>query len=123
MSYDPKLRKFIRKEVKNFEKADFAGYIVAISKTHAEFRMTSPKWGVIRINGDEVRFTSKREDFKSKEDQLEANELSAHILYQLRDILALGFDFIDKMIAGLEEKFDIKHESFKDFHPEDNEDI
>lgn len=123
MSYDPELRKFIRQEVNNFEQADFAGFIIAISKTHAEFRMTFPKWGVIRINGDEIRFRSKRKYFKSKKAQHMATELSVHILFQMRDIIALCFDFIDRIIDMLQEKFEIEHKPYEDFHPEDYEDI
>lgn len=119
---DPRLRNTIKRAVRQLDDQDFAGIIIAVSKTHVEFRMNFPRrWGALNLEGDQLRFRCLRENYKSVEDQRTAMEESLHIIYQFRDILKLNFDWISTIIGEVEKQFDVDHEPFHGFYPADKE--
>lgn len=79
--YDPKLRE-IAEEFKSLCKNyDVGAVVLFVSPSHAEFvNYISPSWSVAKIEGPGLRFRSKREDFKSKEEQDHATESTTHML-------------------------------------------
>ena len=116
-NYDPKLRKTVEEIKWILEREDFAGIVIAISESHAEFRITFPRWGVITLKRNELRFKSDKKDFHSRDEQHKAIESSVHVIFQMADLLSLNFKYIDKMKEMLEDKFEIDHKPLSDFYP------
>lgn len=80
--YDPKLREAALEFEQLCKRYDCVGVALFVSKTHSEFiNYLSPTWSVMKLeppNG--LRFRSKKEDFKSKEEQHENTNATAHAL-------------------------------------------
>lgn len=80
--YDPKLREAAEEFKALCQKYDCAGVVLFCSPTHSEFvNYLSPSWSVMRVeppNG--LRFSSKRGDFATQEEQHRCTEATAHVL-------------------------------------------
>jgi hypothetical protein len=105
------------------KKHDMAGAITVISKERAAFRYHFPTWSVVRLQeapdgGLAVRIKSKLADFPSREAQNTANELSAHIVYQMRDIATNTFGMCMMVAEKMNEHWDVTHAPNSDFDPE-----
>ena len=120
-NYDPKLREVARKIKRLLKRNNVAGSFVVVSKTHSEFRFHFPTWSAVTLKGNELRIRAKREDFVSLEDQKETVENSVHILCQIRDIAGLIFKNMQGILDLLSKKFNITHEGFSGFYPEDED--
>lgn len=118
MAEDKRYRQCVAEIAGVLQKYDMAGAITVVSKERAMFRYVFPTWGCISINGSELRFRAKREDYPSSEAQHEAVELSTHIVLQMRDIAAQTFTMCEHIHKQLAEKFEIEHDAFADFDPE-----
>ncbi len=102
---------------------DMAGAITVISKERAAFRYHFPTWSVVKLQeapdgGLAVRIKSKAADFPSREAQNTANELSAHIVYQMRDIATNTYGMCSMVIDKMSEHWEMQHTSHSDFDPE-----
>lgn len=115
---DKRYRECVAEIVGVLQKYDMAGAVHIVCKERAMWRYHFPTWGVIKVNDIGIRFHSKREDFPSLEAQRQAVELSAHIVFQLRDMAALTFGQMDKIAKMIEERFDVEHRGGVDFDPE-----
>lgn len=105
------------------QKYDMAGAVSVISKERAMFKYHFPTWSVaqLRMNKDgsgEVRIKSKSDDFPSQEAQREANELTAHLVYQMRDIAMNTVAASNAIISKMSEVWQIEHTPYTDFDPE-----
>ena len=105
------------------KKYDMAGAITVISKERAAFRYHFPTWSVVKLQeapdgGLGVRIKSKATDFPSREAQHKANELSAHIVYQMRDIAMNTYGMCVAVGEKMDEHWDVTHVSHSDFDPE-----
>jgi hypothetical protein len=105
------------------KKHDMAGAITVISKERAAFRYHFPTWSVVKLQeapdgGLAVRIKSKAADFASREAQNTANELSAHIVYQMRDIATNTYGMCTKVAEKMNEHWHVTHVSGLDFDPE-----
>lgn len=105
------------------KKYDMAGAITVISKERAAFRYHFPTWSVVKLQeapdgGLAVRIKSKAADFPSREAQHRANELSAHIVYQMRDIATNTYGMCTMVAEKMNEVWDVTHVSHADFDPE-----
>ena len=98
--YDPMLREAMTEINGILEKYDIAGFIALISPTHAEFKLTidKPSWSNLRFlkDGKAVHF---KVHMKSDPENTEA---TAHALYSLRDLCALGFGQTNDIIEMVE---------------------
>lgn len=118
MSDEKKYRECMAEIVAVLQKYDMAAAITVISQERAMFRYQFPTWSCISLEGEHVRFRAKSGEFPSKEAQQQSVNLSAHIVYQMRDISAQTFSMCEAIIKELEKKFHITHESYADFDPE-----
>jgi hypothetical protein len=105
------------------KKYDMAGAITVISKERAAFRYHFPTWSVVKLQevpdgGLGVRIKSKATDFPSREAQHKANELSAHIVYQMRDIATNTYGMCTAVAEKMDEHWNVTHVSHSDFDPE-----
>ena len=105
------------------KKYDMAGAITVISKERAAFRYHFPTWSVVKLHeatdgGVGVRIRSKAADFSSKEAQQKANELSAHIIYQMRDIATNTYGMCSMVAEKMDAAWNVTHVSHSDFDPE-----
>lgn len=119
--YDSKLKEAMAEIQAILEKHDIAAHITLVSPTHGEFTYHFPTWGVITpeekndLTG--FRFRSKREDFASKQAQLDATEVSVHVLFSLRDVAANTVIMMDAIATELRQHMEIDHVPFADFTP------
>jgi hypothetical protein len=100
------------------KKYDMAGVVHVVSKERSMWKYHMPTWGVIKLIDGGIHIYSKREDFPSLEAQKEATELSAHVVFQLRDLAALEFKHFDGVCKAFESRFDVDHQGGLDFDPE-----
>ena len=105
------------------KKYDMAGAITVISKERAAFRYHFPTWSVVKLQeapdgGLGIRIRSKAADFQSTEDQQRANELSAHIVYQMRDIATNTYGMCTMVANKMGEYWEVTHVANSDFDPE-----
>lgn len=105
------------------KKYDMAGAITVISKERAAFRYHFPTWSIVKLHeamdgGLGVRIRSKAADFSSREAQQKANELSAHIIYQMRDIATNTYGMCSMVAEKMNAVWDVTHVPHSDFDPE-----
>lgn len=105
------------------KKYDMAGAITVVAKDRAHFRYHFPTWSVAQLQeapggGLGVRLRSKAADFPSKEDQRKANELTAHIIYQMRDCAMNTIGVCKAVIEKMEQAWVVEHNPRADFDPE-----
>lgn len=105
------------------KKYDMAGAVTVISKERAAFKYHFPTWSVAQLHEDTgggvgVRLRSKAADFPSKKAQHKANELTAHIVYQMRDIAVNTVGVCETIAAKMNEVWDVTHVANADFDPE-----
>lgn len=117
---DPKLRKTARDIKKILKQNDYAGSFVIVSKTHAEFRMHLPGWTAVKIDGNQIHIRAKREDFKSKADQVKVVENTVHVLENMRMIGGMIFENMDDIIKKIEKTIEITYTDL-DFVPDDED--
>lgn len=118
LPYDPDLKEAMLKIQEIMDEYKIGGSIALASKTHAEFLYYFPKWSIVQIEkGSGVRIRSKREDFKSKEEQHQVNTESCHFVARIRDISGDAFMIFEDIFKQLDEHFGIDHEPFSKFTP------
>jgi hypothetical protein len=118
--YDPKLKEAMLEIQEILDKHKIGGNIALTSQSHSEFLYHFPEWSVIQFDKNkpgEVRIRSKREDFKSKEEQHQMTRYSTHIVAQNRDLAGRSFEVFDTLFKELEKYFDIEHKPFHGFTP------
>lgn len=120
---DKRYRECMAEIIGILQKYDMGGAITVISKERAMFKYHFPTWSVARLEMNKdgsgrVEIESKKEDFPSLAAQHEANELTAHLVHQMRDIALNNVGAANAIIAKMSEVWDIQHKSFADFDPE-----
>lgn len=65
-----------------------------------------------------MRLRSKASDFPSKEEQRVANELTAHIVYQMRDCALNTVGVCATIAEKMDEVWTVEHTPNADFDPE-----
>lgn len=120
MQYDPHLRKTIKSMIKKAKRENVAAFVIAVSPTHSEIRLSFPPWTCITLEGNGIRFRSKKSDFDSDSLQKKITEDSVHVLMQINDLCGMTHKYTDELITQFKKHFDIYHEPFKDFYPADD---
>jgi len=120
MSYDPKLKEALAEIRAICTKHDIAGYIALISQTHGEFGLeVTPSWSCAKWEDKSegvLRMRIKESEVgKEKADTLAEN--TAHMIYQLRDLTALGFSYAAKLAELFGKQVGVEHVSFRHFTP------
>ncbi len=105
------------------KKHDMAGAITVVAKDRAHFRYHFPTWSVAQLHeatggGLGIRLQSKASDFPSKEAQRVANELTAHIVYQMRDCAANTIGVCSALAEKMDAAWEVEHTPNVDFDPE-----
>lgn len=105
------------------KKHDMAGAVTVVAKDRAHFRYHFPTWSVVQLHeapggGLGVRLRSKATDFPSKEAQRTANELTAHIVYQMRDCALNTIGVCATLAEKMDEAWTVEHTPNADFDPE-----
>ncbi len=79
--FDPKL-KTAAKEIEDIlMKYDILASMLLVSPSHSEYLFhLKASWSVMTFDGMKLRFRSKLEDFKSKEEQDKSTEASVHAI-------------------------------------------
>ncbi len=116
---DPKLRKTARDIKKILKQNGYAGSFVIVSKTHAEFRMHFPSWTAIKLDGNQVRVKAKREDFKSKADQIKMVDDTVHVLENMRMVGGMIFENMNNIIKMIEKTIEITYSNDLGFVPDE----
>jgi hypothetical protein len=92
--------KVAAEEIKEIlRKHDLAGAVSLHSPGHGEFFIhLNPSYSnAYMYNDNEVRFHSKRSDFKTLEEQLQKQADTSNMLKILMDITAMNFGYIQQM--------------------------
>lgn len=121
MTDDTRYRECMAEIIAVLQKYDMAGAITVVSKERAMFKYFFPTWSCIIFGEDHIRFRSKREDYASAEAQHQAAELSAHIVFQMRDIAKNTKNLMESICVQLIEHLGVEHVPFADFDPECNQ--
>lgn len=105
------------------KKYDMAGAVTVVSKERAAFKYHFPTWSVAQLHEDTgggvgVRLRSKAADFPSPAAQKEANELTAHIVFQMRDIAVNTVGLCGMLAEKMDKAWDVTHTPRADFDPE-----
>lgn len=122
LDYDPKLKEAAAEIRSICRKFDIAAYVVLVSPTHSEFVLeVEPSWSATHWENAEngnpaLRFRVKSAEVgKDKAQRLV--DLTCHMIYQMRDLCALGFKFTESMIRLVETQVDVDHKPFSNFKP------
>lgn len=108
--YDPRLQK-AEKEISDImKKYDIGGTVAMVSDTHAQFAIRFPDWSLVNFEGDRLRM-------RTDKDNPELTNQSAHLLFAMRDMLAMQYTGLNeasnKFIEAVESKGgSIDHEPF-----------
>lgn len=104
------------------KKYDLAGAVTIVSKERAAFKYHFPTWSAAQIceasAGISIRLSPKREDYVSREEQRKVAELTAHIIYQMRDVAVNTVGVCGAVAETMEKAWDVKHTPRADFDPE-----
>lgn len=104
--------KVIAEEIKEIlRKHDVAGAVSLHTPGHGEhFVHLTPSYSCVYVVSDnEIRIHSKKENYKSREEQHKKQEDSANMLHILTHVTAMNFHIIDSLYKKLEEITEIKH--------------
>lgn len=109
---DPKLKEAMSEITAILKKHDIAGVINLVSPTHSEFRYEiDPNWGCgYWEDKDKGLFR-----FKGNKDTHQKIELTAHMLFQLRDLSALYFKNMDTLCEQFQTQVKVEHTGFAEF--------
>ncbi len=123
MSYDIELKKAMESIKAILKKYDIASSIVLVSHNNSEFLYELPTWSAMQWNDDgkSMKIKSKKNDFKTSDQQRINLEQSVHIIAQNRDIAAQSFEMFQKVYETLEKHIEIKHKSYSGFEPHRDE--
>lgn len=117
---DPKLKEAMAEIRGICKKHDIAGYITLVSETHSEFGLEiTPTWSAAHWEDKTqgaLRFRVKEAEV-GKEKAKKLTELTCHMIYQIRDLCAQGFMYMEKMTGMIEEQIKVEHKSFSGFEP------
>lgn len=114
MQYDPKLKEAIAEIDAILTKHDIAAQITLCSQTHTEFAHRFPTWSPLFISDEhKMRFRSKLADYPSQEAKDEAAGFGVHILASFREMAALHFGTMDKMLEMLSKHMEIEFDPIK----------
>lgn len=118
--YDPKLKEAMAEIRSICRKHDIAAYCALVSPTHSEFGLEiTPTWSAAyweNKNEGKLRFRVKQAEV-GKENARILIELTCHMVYQIRDLCAQGFQFAEGMTKLIEQQVEVDHKSFADFEP------
>lgn len=112
---DPRLQAAMSEILGVFKKYDIGGHVTLVSKTHAQYAFVfDPSWSAIKPRGDVgVRLRATAEDFGGdKAARNKAIELSAHLLFQVRDMSLQSARQCQSLIEPLQAIVPIDHESY-----------
>lgn len=104
--------KVVAEEIKEIlRKHDVAGAVSLHTPGHGEhFVHLTPSYSCVYvINDNEARIYSKKEDYKSREEQIKKQGDSANMLYILSHVTAVNFNIIETLYNKFEEITEIKH--------------
>lgn len=118
MADDKRYRECMAEIIGVLRKYDMAGAITVVSKERAMFRYFFPTWSCVQLTDEQLRIRSKREDYPSAEAMQRTNELTAHIIMQMRDQAARTAELMDLIRDRLQEAWGIEHTPGFDFDPE-----
>lgn len=97
MQYSPKLKTAMAEIVAVIKKHDVAAHVILHTPGHSEFlNELSPSYSCAKVNGDQMRFRAKKEDFNgntaARDNQIRntANMLKLISDLLLRDAVAYG---------------------------------
>lgn len=116
---DKKYRECMAEMIAILKKYDMGGAITVVSKERAMFKFHFPTWSVAQKHGSGyVRIRSKSDEFPSRDAQHKANELTAHLVHQMRDIALNTVAASNAIIGKMSDHWDIEHTPNADFDPE-----
>lgn len=104
--------KVAAEEIKEIlKKHDIAGAIVLHSPGHAEyFVQLNPSYSCAYMyNDNEVRFYSKKQDYKSLDEQIKKQEDTSNMLKLLTDCTAFNFGSLHYLSQQIDELTNAKH--------------
>lgn len=104
--------KEVAEEIKEIlRKHDMAGAVALHLPGHGEhFVHLNPSYSCAYIyNDNEVRFYSKKEDYKSREEQIEKQRKTSNMLRILADVTAFNFGNIDYMSSQFDLLTEAEH--------------
>lgn len=119
---DPKLKEAMAELAGIMKKHDITGSCIMISETHSEIRhFFESSWSSLTMeevgDGVGVRIRITKADFPDKEVRRQKAELSAHVIYQLRDLHGASFMASDSLCKELEKHMTVEHIPFRGYEP------
>ena len=115
--YDANLKMAVIEMERILARYQIGGALLLVSKTHSEYAYRLPVWSCAQFETDPdgktaLRFRSHHSSYGSKEAQHQAQENTAHLLFQLRDLGGQTFLVFQQVCAQLEQTMDIEHHPF-----------
>ena len=117
---DPKLKEAMAEIRSVCTKHDIAGYITLVSKIHSEFGLeVTPSWSAAywedKAKG-QLRMKVKTSEV-GRDRAKEMLQLTCHMVYQIRDLCAQGFYYMQTMTELIEKQVEVDHTPFAGFEP------
>lgn len=120
IKYDPRLKEAMAEIRAICRKHDIASYVALVSKTHSEFGLeVTPTWSAAYWedkNEGKLRFRVKQAEV-GKDRAKQLIELTCHMIYQIRDLCIMGFNFSENMTKLIEQQVEVEHNSLAGFEP------
>ncbi len=113
--FDPKLKEAMEDMKVILKKYDIGAHISLVSPTHSEFLFhISPTWSCAKFedDGKAIRFKATEISEGSKEARHKTQELTLHLLLQIRDLSGQSFMTMEKIQTELKKHIDFEHKPF-----------
>lgn len=103
-------------------KHKLAGCAFIVSDARAFWVYEFPAWCALTYEqtpeGQRLRLRARRNEFDTDEAANKHAELTAHVVFQMRDLSAATFDAMNKFAIELEDQWGAEHRGFQDINTE-----
>lgn len=113
--FDPKLKQAMAEIEAVCKKYDIGGFSVLVSKTHSEFQFElEPSWSAAKFLDKENGVLAVKSTAAENGADLsrKRTELTAHLILQIQDLCALGFQHMEQVATALRSKLEIEHRPY-----------
>lgn len=111
LPYDPVCKEAMAEIVAILRKHDLGASVHLVSPSHSEFLVEFPTWSAAQLEGEQgVRIRTTH--LPDQEAKKRMAELTAHLVFQLRDLAAQDLHVFEQLIAVLKKHWEIEHVPF-----------
>lgn len=116
---DPNIQQAMDEIEAILRRHDLGGVAFLVSPSHSHYHyFLSPSWSCAYFTQEgELRVKALIADFKTPAQQHKVVESTAHMVYQIRDLNALSFTHMGKIIDLLEQHYEVTHTPYAGLEP------